>query len=90
MEDAIIHFRVLVAILRFKTHTDFYIRTDYENRPRVKPKRHNTGVSLVHTDIVSTMDYPEEEAALVCSTYGRKDYKHSHQVGKGYVCAFLC
>lgn len=88
-EDTTAHLRVVLAILRFKTHIDFYLKSDYEKRPRIKPKRHNTGVSLVHPEIVSTADYPEEEAALVCNLYSRKDYKTSHQVGKGYVHPIL-
>jgi serine/threonine protein kinase len=83
VEEATEHFRILLAILRFKTHTDFYLKSDYENRPRVRPRRHNTGVSLVHPDIVSTQDYAAEEASLLDTQYGRKDYRTSHQVGKG-------
>lgn len=90
VEEAVSHFRVLLAILRFKTHTDFYLRSEYENenRPRIRPRRHNTGASLIHPDIVSTEDFPIEESAILDSQYGRKDYRTSHQVGKGYVCVF--
>lgn len=85
LEEATEHLKILLAILRFKTHTDYYLRSEYERRPRVRPRRHNLGSSLVHEDIVSTADYPIEEASLFCIQYTRKDYRTSHQVGKGYV-----
>lgn len=84
LEEATEHLKILLAILRFKTHTDYYLRSEYEKRPRVRPRRHNLGASHVHEDIVSTADYPIEEAALFCAQYTRKDYRTSHQVGKGY------
>lgn len=81
-EDAEKNFEALLNILHFKTKQNFYTHKMFENKGKIRVRRHNKGHSLVSNLIVSVNPLNQEAEELL-SDCQKKHFALARQLGKG-------
>jgi len=71
-DDAEKYLEPLLNILHFKTKQNFYTTKMYENKGKVRVRRHNKGHSLVDRSIVSVNPLEKEKEELLTTDIQKK------------------